>query len=132
MAFIYSEQDDFDLTYFYDFHMRKLMQALKNFKAYLHRKIEENENIQNLFSSDYALNPRQIQALYYLLTKSESSYINPSSYEALCGISRTTAISDLKKIHKLHLVDRKKIGKYVRYYGTPLLKESMIKNKQSI
>lgn len=130
MAYVYSEQDDFDLTYFYDFHMRKLMQALKNFKAYLQRKIEENKNIQNLFSADYALNPRQIQALHYLLTKGEGYYINPSSYEALCGISRTTAIADLKMIQKLNLVIRKKVGKYVRYYGSPLLKDSMNKNNK--
>ena len=32
MAFVYSEQDEFDLTYFFDFHMRKLMQASKTLK----------------------------------------------------------------------------------------------------
>ena len=34
MAFVYSEQDDSDITYFYDFHMRKLLLAMKNFDAY--------------------------------------------------------------------------------------------------
>jgi Fic family protein len=127
MSYVYSEQDDFDLTYFYDFHMRKLMQALKNFKAYLERKIEENRNIQSLFHTAYALNPRQIQALHYLLAQGEGSYVNPSSYEALCGISRTTAIADLKAIERMKLVERKKIGKYVRYYGTQLLQETILK-----
>ncbi len=129
MSYVYSEQDDFDLTYFYDFHMRKLMQALKSFKAYLQRKIEENKNIQNLFRAEYALNPRQIQALHYLLTKGEEYYINPSSYEALCGISRTTAISDLKIIEKMGLVKSNKVGKYVRYYGTDLLQQAINRNK---
>ena len=128
MAYVYSEQDDSDFTYFYDFHMRKLMQALKNFRAYLQRKIEENKNIQNLFSTDYALNPRQIQALHYLITKGDGYYINPSSYEALCGISRTTAISDLKAVEKMGLVKSNKVGKYVRYYGTDLLQKAI--NKQ--
>lgn len=124
MAYVYSEQDGFDLTYFYDFHMRKLMQALKNFKEYLERKIEENRGIQNLFSTEYVLNPRQIQALHYLLAQGEGSYVNPSSYEVLCGISRTTAIADLKEIERMKLVESKKIGKYVRYYGTYLLQEA--------
>ncbi|OGK24114.1 hypothetical protein A3C25_05385 [Candidatus Roizmanbacteria bacterium RIFCSPHIGHO2_02_FULL_38_11] len=128
MAYVYSEQDDSDFTYFYDFHMRKLMQALKNFRAYLQRKIEENKNIQNLFSTDYALNPRQIQALHYLITKGDGYYINPSSYEAFCGISRTTAISDLKAVEKMGLVKSNKVGKYVRYYGTDLLQKAI--NKQ--
>lgn len=130
MAYVYSEQDNFDLTYFYDFHMSKLMQALKNFKAYLERKIEENKNIQNLFNKEYALNPRQIQALHYLLAQGEGSYVNPSSYEVLCGISRTTAIADLKAIERMKLVESKKIGKYVRYYGTPLLQKAVNKKNR--
>jgi len=127
MAFVYSEQDEFDLTYFFDFHMRKLMQASKNFKAYLERKIEENNNIQNLFHSSYILNPRQIQALHYLLAQGNESYVNPSSYEVLCGISRTTAIADLKAIEKMKLVESRKVGKYVRYYGTQLLRDTIRK-----
>ena len=130
MAYIYSEQDDFDITYFYDFHMRKLMQALTNFKAYLERKTEEDRNLQSLFNSAFALNPRQIQALHYLLVQGEGAYVNPSSYEALCGISRTTAISDLKAIEKMKLVESKKIGKYVRYYGTTLLEKTMTKRNK--
>lgn len=130
MAYIYSEQDGYDLTYFYDFHMGKLMQALENFKAYLERKIEENKNIQNLFHINYALNSRQIQALHYLLAQGEGSYVNPSSYEALCGISRTTAIADLKAIERMKLVESKKIGKYVRYYGTSLLQNAIYKGNK--
>lgn len=129
MAFVYSEQDEFDLTYFFDFHMRKLMQASKNFKAYLERKMEENKNIQNLFCSSYVLNPRQIQALHYLMAQGEGSYVNPSSYEVLCGISRTTAISDLKSLEKMKLVESKKTGKYMRYYGTQLLQETTSESK---
>jgi Fic family protein len=127
MSFVYSEQDDFDLTYFYDFHMKKLMQALSNFKAYLERKIEENKKIRNIFHGEYTLNPRQIQALHYLLAQGEDSYVNPSSYEVLCGISRTTAIADLKAIERMNLVTSKKVGKYVRYYGTSLLREAISK-----
>lgn len=127
MAYVYSEQDDFDLTYFFDFHMRKLMQASKNFKAYLERKMEENKNIQNLFYSSYVLNPRQIQALHYLMAQGEGSYVNPSSYEVLCGISRTTAISDLKSMGKMKLVEKKKVGKYMHYYGTQVLRDAIKK-----
>ena len=127
MAYVYSEQDDFDFTYFYDFHMRKLMYALKNFKAYLQRKTEQNKNMEGLFQERFNLNPRQIQALHYLLTKGDGFYINPSSYEALSGVSRTTAISDLKAIERMRLVTSKKVGKYVRYYGTSELQKATVK-----
>lgn len=127
MAYVYSEQDDFDLTYFFDFHMRKLMQASKNFKAYLEKKMEENKKFQDLFNTTYVLNPRQIQAWHYLLAQGEGSYVNPSSYEVLCGTSRTTAISDLKSMGKMKLVEKKKVGKYMHYYGTQVLRDAIKK-----
>jgi DNA-binding MarR family transcriptional regulator len=91
---------------------------------------EENKNIQNLFNSSYILNPRQIQALHYLIAQGEGSYVNPSSYEVLCGISRTTAISDLKSLEKMKLVESKKTGKYMRYYGTQLLRNETSESKK--
>ena len=130
MAYVYSEQDDYDLTYFYDFHMRKLMQALKNFKDYLKRKIEESKMLETSFYSKLNLNHRQIQSLRYLLSQGENAYINPSSYEVLCGTSRTTAISDLKILEKMNLVQSKKMGKYKRYYGTNELKKKVTKKNK--
>ena len=35
MAYIYSEQDSHDATYFFDFHIRKIMQALDDFNEYI-------------------------------------------------------------------------------------------------
>ena len=61
------------------------------------------------------------------MAQGKGSYVNPSSYEALCGISRTTAIADLKAIESMKLVESKKIGKYVRYYGTELLQKAITK-----
>ena len=89
--------------------------------------LEEKKSIKSLLNTKYALNPRQIQALHYLLAQGEGSYVNPSSYEALSGISRPTAIADLKAIEKMNLVSSKKVGKYVRYYGTPLLQKAVIR-----
>jgi len=91
------------------------------------KNVEENKNFQNLFHTAYDLNQRQVQALQYLLAQGEGSYVNPSSYEVLCGISRTTAISDLKSMEKMKLVEKKKAGKYMRYYGTQVLRDAIKK-----
>jgi hypothetical protein len=44
----------------------------------------------------------------------------------LIGFSRTTAIKDLKLIEEMKLVKSKKMGRYVRYYGTELFKKAII------
>ena len=49
MAYIYSEQDAHDATYFFDFHIRKIMQAMNDFNEYVSRKISENRKIDNIF-----------------------------------------------------------------------------------
>ena len=70
--------------------------------------MEENKNIQNLFDSSYALNPRQIQALHYLMAQGKGSMSILFITEASCGINRTTAIADLKAIESMKLVESKK------------------------
>ena len=55
MAYIYSEQDGGDLTYFFDFHIRKIMQALTDFNSYVMRKTEENRQIDRIVSEKVKL-----------------------------------------------------------------------------
>lgn len=125
MAFVYAEQDDWDITYFYDFHMRKIMQAQKNFIEYLQRKTRENASIETILDKKFILNDRQKEVLKYLLLKDENSYITASSYITLYKVSKMTSISDLKKLEKMQLVYRKKVGKYVRYYRSDFLRLSV-------
>lgn len=126
MAFIYSEQDDFDLTYFYDFHMRKLLSAMKNFTDYIHRKTEENQLVENALGNKYALNDRQNELLRYLLVKNGDQYFTPSSYMELNKISKMTAIKDLQELTKLNLIYKKKFGRYSRYFATDFLRQQTI------
>lgn len=125
MAFVYAEQDDYDITYFYDFHMRKIMQAQKNFSDYLQRKTEENNTIEAVLDKKFLLNDRQKEVLRYLLIKDENSYITSSSYITLYKVSKVTSIKDLKQLEQLRLVSSKRVGKYVRYYGTDYLRQSL-------
>lgn len=129
MAFVYAEQDDLDLTYFYDFHMRKIMQAQKNFVDYLHRKTEENALMATALDTSFTLNDRQKEVLKYLLLKDETSYITPSSYKTLYKVSKMTAISDLKKLEEMNLVETKKVGRYVRYHGSDYLRQKMNRSR---
>lgn len=120
MAYIYSEQDSHDLTYFYDFHIRKIIQSLKNFNEYIKEKIFDNKTIDSLLSRKFTLNNRQKHLIHYL-TSEENNYTTATSHSTLNGISRQTAVKDIKFLKEKGLVQGKKEGKFVKYKSTDKL-----------
>lgn len=125
MAYIYTEQDNHDLTYFYDFHIRKILQAINEFQTYIDKKIEENKEISQLVSKQLTLNSRQKQLLHYLATDPSTS-TTIKSQTSFNKISRQTAAKDLKKLENAGLIRPRKEGKYKRYYPT----EKLLKIKE--
>jgi Fic family protein len=121
MAYIYTEQDGGDLTYFYDYHIRKIMQALEEFDAYVHRKIGENKDIDKKVSKETELNDRQKQLLHYLLSENDRAYTTMSTHSAIYNVSRVTAHKDLSALEELGYLHSKKVGRQRQYYLTKKL-----------
>ncbi len=122
MAYIYSEQDNNDLTYFYDFHIRKILQALEQFKAYINKKIIENKQVAGILSQKLALNDRQKQLIHYLLSDTSPS-ASVSSQATINSITRQTAARDLKVLEAAGLINPRREGKYIKYYPSKKLKD---------
>jgi Fic family protein len=120
MAYIYTEQDSLDMTYFNDFHIQKIMQAIDEFEEYLDTKINENKSIDLLLDSDFELNDRQKQLLHYLVSDLEPS-VSVSSHSLLHTVSRQTAVRDLGYLESEKLIMPKRSGKFVKYYPTEKL-----------
>ena len=120
MAYIYTEQDNLDFTYFYDFHTQKIIQAIEEFEQYIDTKVDEKRSIDDLLDKKFDLNDRQKQLIHYLI-----SDVNPSasvtSHSLLQNISRQTAVRDLKFLEKKNLIYSKRSGKYIKYYPTEKL-----------
>ena len=117
LAYIYSEQDSYDLTYFYDFHIKKIMLALKDFNDYLGEKILENRGIDEILSKEVILNDRQKYLIHYLISK-KNAYATATSHAVLNKISRQTAAKDIKLLENKGFVERNKEGKFVKYRPT--------------
>lgn len=124
-AFIYTEQDDLDLTYFYDYHIRKIMKSIENFNEYIDKIVKENRKIDELLGRSYSLNDRQKQLLHYLLAEGESAYATVLSHRTLNNIGRITAARDLKDLEKKNLLIAKKVGKFVNYYSSQMLQDKL-------
>ena len=69
MSFVYAEQDHLDITYFYDFNLKKIIEALINFEQYIKKKTSENNKMENILREKYELNERQYELLKYLIVK---------------------------------------------------------------
>ena len=117
MAYLYSEQDDNDLTYFVDYNIRKIKLAVKDFRDYLEKQNQANKEMNRTGKTKYDLNERQIQLLQYLHgdpNEKTSLKMHMNVYQ----ITNKTAINDLKGLVTLGFLDSQKVGRNVYYYIT--------------
>ncbi|MFZ2969996.1 MAG: Fic family protein [Minisyncoccia bacterium] len=122
MAYVYSEQDDNDLTYFIDYNIKKVELAMKDFAEYLERQAKGNVKMKKKSETKYKLNDRQIYLLQYL-------YGAPDERTALkmhmnvYQVAKMTASKDLKELAKKGFLKPLKKGRNIYYYGTDKVKE---------
>ncbi len=116
-AYIYTEQDDNDLTYFIDYNIRKITQAMREFEVYAERKWKESAEMSKLAHGKFNLNDRQIQLLRYFY-KNKDATTSVTSHMKINEISIVTAMKDLKDLQGHGLVTSKKSGRTVYYYAS--------------
>jgi len=120
MAYIYSEQDSEDLTYFLDYNMRKVVQSISDFEDYVEKQIKQNKKVEKIINEKIILNERQKQLVFYFISDQRAS--TTTSHSIVNNVARQTAAKDLKKLEDLDLIQTRREGKYVRYYATDKLK----------
>ncbi|MFA5829898.1 MAG: Fic family protein [Candidatus Gracilibacteria bacterium] len=120
MAYIYSEQDNFDITYFYDFHIKKIIQALEEFESYIDKKTRENRKFDDVLGTQMSLNERQKQLLHHLISDDKAS-VTVTSHSGIHNVARQTAAKDLKELENKGFLIAKREGKFVRYYSSEKL-----------
>jgi Fic family protein len=117
MVYVYSEQDDYDLTYFISYLLRKATETYKEFQKYVESTRKTNKKVALAARTKFNLNDRQIQLLKYLSADSNNS-TRIASYQSFNGISRATAINDLQELSSKGFARKQKVGRVVFYLGT--------------
>ena len=116
-AYIYSEQDDNDLTYFIEYNINKINQAMREFESYAERKWKENAKMAKIARGKYQLNDRQIQLLHYYY-KNKDATTSVATHAKIYETSRITATKDLRGLENHGFSVSKKVGRTVYYYAT--------------
>lgn len=121
-AYVLTEQDDCDLTYFIDYNIDKIQLAIKEFREYLEEKKQGNISTSKITKSKYDFNERQIQLLQYLNGNKYGKTSIPI-YTNINQVSRITARRDLVKLRELGFLFSKKKGKEIFYFATKKIEE---------
>jgi Fic family protein len=129
-AFLYTETDDNDVTYFVLFQARVLLQAIADLQKYLQRKADEIRQAETLTEHlrglQHPLNPRQLALLNHAL-KNERARYTVDSHKRSHGISYETARSDLLALAKVGIITKRKIGRAFAFDVAPDLRERLLK-----
>lgn len=111
-AYLHTETDDNDLTYFIDYNLRIVLQAVRNLQDYLARKAAEVEQVEHILGStpvSTRLNHRQLALLSHVLRNPNQVY-TIESHRQSHNVSYPTARSDLLDLSELELLQHQKTG----------------------
>jgi Fic family protein len=110
-AFLLTETDGRDMTYFLVYQLKVLQRAVQELHAYLDRKVQEVRGVENLMrtsSSDF--NHRQLALLSHAMRTPRQRY-TLQSHAASHGVTHETARNDLLPLVEKGLLNRARVGR---------------------
>ena len=125
-AYLYSEIDGSDFTYFLLFNLRAIETALEDTRRYVERKAAADAEIQQQVQGDFELNYRQ-RAVLARAVKKPGSVFTFQSHATSHGVVRATARADLLDLCARGLLIRRKDGRQVVFAPAPDLRDQLAK-----
>lgn len=107
-AYLYTETDENDLTYFIEFNIKAIYEALLEMREYIKRKQREQKEAIKMVGSIKGINFRQATILKDLM-ESKNKIITIREIEETYNVVYQTARSDLLYMASLGYIDMKKI-----------------------
>jgi Fic family protein len=115
-AFVETETDERDTTYFLIHQLRVIEQAIDDLHIYLQRKIAETRDVESLIRGEGDLNGRQLALLTDAIRRPDAIY-SFGSHATSHRVSHETARSDLRVLSDRGLLTRRRSGH--RYVFSP-------------
>ena len=116
-AFLYTEFDDLDLTYFLSFHLKVVTIAIRELVGYIKYKQKEVRKIDFLFKKYPELNDRQRELIRQAFDKPDAQF-TISTHQNTNNITYETARTDLLNLAKEQFLTKIKKGR--KFYFIPV------------
>ncbi len=126
-AFLYSETDDNDATYFLIHQVEVIRRAIHNLHEYIDHKTKEAEESQYLLRAQSHLNHRQMALLSHAMRHPGKSY-TVGSHKISHNTAYDTARRDLLALEEDGLLLKSKLGRAMVFTASPNLM-SILKNR---
>jgi len=115
-AYLHTEYDENDLTYFIDYNLKCLDLALENLQTYIRRKVAERKNFMHLIQHE-TINERQAELLKNLIVDDQKTFTIKEVQNKFATVYQTSR-SDLLGLESLGYIQSKKIGKKMIFFKT--------------
>lgn len=131
-SFLYTENDDLDLSYFINYNLVVLKKAYEDLKTYLQKKIREQKELLTLIGIA-EINERQVQIIK-VLDETPASIFTAKELTNRFGITAKTARNDLQGLVTIGLMvtspmNKRKIG-YLRSRNFDEILKALINRKE--
>ena len=126
-AFLHTETDGNDLTYFIVHQVEVLLRALDELDAYIAKKIEEARQVERLLRRSTDLNHRQLALLSHAIRHPDGEY-TMRSHMTSHRVAYATARADLNRLADLTLLDWRRIGRKTNVFSAPVDLEERIRS----
>ncbi|WP_311156630.1 Fic family protein [Prevotella nigrescens] len=131
-SFLYTENDDLDLSYFINYNLVVLKKAYEDLRTYLQKKIREQKELLTLIGIA-EINERQVQIIK-ALDETPASIFTAKELTNRFGITAKTARNDLQGLVTIGLMvtspmNKRKIG-YLRSRNFDEILKALINRKE--
>jgi Fic family protein len=110
LSYLYTETDDNDLTYFIEYNLTSIEEAVKDMNKYIARKQKEQQEALKLIKSLGNINLRQAEILKDFIKDSEKGFV-VNEIMTKYGVAYDTARNDLLHLTQLGYLEKMKIQK---------------------
>ncbi len=129
-AYLHTEMDGNDLTYFLDFNLRSLRLAMEDLDLYLHRKLEERKELFTVVRNT-PINDRQADLVALWLREPEK-ILTIEEVKNRFNVVYQTARTDLMGLEHMKLAAQRKSGKKLRFFRSPQFEIELSKLKRGL
>ena len=121
-AFLHTETDHFDATYFVWHQLETIQQAIDGMEEYLEQKAREIRQADKILKEPSRFNHRQRALLAHALRHPNAAY-TIAQYRREQGVVYQTARTDLLELERLGYLKRQVAGRAFRFTPGPALQK---------